>query len=144
MVRDDPDRLVNEHGLLSAKVVDAHTGCSLMVFRGAQHGCYAVLYVQVGFLLLPVSQDDQAKRIGLEGAVEVIKVTVGVTLTQNRNKPANYAREAEAGCLCGDKPFAGQLGGTVKRGLNRNRGVVRCEERRWLAIHRACRRKQEK
>src|SRR5205823_7607283 len=107
---------------------------------GEQHGLNAIVDVKIGFTLVAVPQNVQPIWIFSELLHKIENVPVAITLPQDRYKAKYAGLEAITFSVGRNHSLAGQLRGTVKRGLHGKGGVLRGRHDRCLTIDRAARR----
>src|SRR5205807_8371723 len=99
-----------------------------------------IVDMKIGFALSAVAENVQPIWIFCELLHKVEDVPMAVTLPQDRYKAKYAGLDAITFSVGGNHSLAGELRGTVKRGLHRKGGVLRSRHDRCLTIDRAGRR----
>src|SRR6516164_8194339 len=135
MAADPPDRIVDLAVLVRAEVEDVDLLGSGV--DSEHHGVEAVLNIQIRLTLGAVAEHLQVLRMGPQLFVKINDVAVGVTFAEDGDEAEDIGSHAKTLAIGFDEAFGRYLRCAVKRGLDRDRSVLRFREQGRLAVDRS-------
>src|SRR5258708_22856851 len=109
MFADPTDRIVDIAIFVLSKIENIHLARS--PFQWSEYRVKTVLNIQVGLPLLAVAKHLELARIDMQLIQKVIDMTMGVALSQDRNKTKNVTGKPEPLTIGGNQSFTGKFRG---------------------------------